>query len=118
MQAITICIYVVLSVSGVVLFKMGSTESLYVLCSKDFFSIQISWISVLGLLCYIASFLIYMGLIAKNDLSYLIPVISGAVYLLTLLSAITIFKENVHTYQVIGSALILAGIFLMNLKKT
>lgn len=57
-----------------------------------------------------------MGLVSKNELSYLLPVVTGSVYLLTMLSSILFFKENIHYIQLIGSAFILLGLMLMNIK--
>lgn len=116
MQYIIIAIYVLFSVSGVILFKLGSTDILALDISRTNFSLKISWLSVVGLVCYIISFLIYMGLVSKNNLSYLIPVVTGAVYLLTMLSSVLIFKENIQFFQLVGSLLILTGLVLMNVK--
>ena len=57
-----------------------------------------------------------MGLVSKNNLSYLLPVVTGAVYLLTMFSSVLIFKESIYYVQLIGSALILLGLVLMNIK--
>lgn len=116
MQYVVIAVYVLFSVSGLVLFKLGSTKALTLTIDQSFFSLKISWMSILGLLLYIASFLIYMGLISKNNLSHLFPVVTGAVYLLTMLSSVLVFKESIHFLQVVGSILILAGLMLMNVK--
>lgn len=116
MQFITMIIYVLCSVSGLVLFKLGNTEALTLEATPSFFSLKISWLSILGLILYIISFLIYMGLVSKNELSYLLPVVTGSVYLLTMLSSILFFKENIHYIQLIGSAFILLGLMLMNIK--
>jgi len=103
MQYAIIAIYVLFSVSGLVLFKLG-------------LSLKISWLSILGLLLYVISFLIYMGLVSKNDLSYVFPIASGAVYLLTMLSSVLIFKESIQSMQILGSTFILVGLVLMNIK--
>lgn len=109
-------VYVLLSVAGVTCFKLGSTESLNVTVSNTYFSIRISWLSILGLMLYAISFLIYMGLISKSYLSYLLPIITGMVYILTLLAAVVIFKEKLQFGQIVGSVLILIGVVLMNIK--
>ena len=116
MQKILMMVYVLFSVSGVVCFKLGSSITLAVELTNTFFSIKISWLSVAGLALYVISFLIYMVLVSKNDLSYLVPVMTGAVYLMTLLSSVVIFKENLQFLHVVGSALILIGLVLMNCK--
>lgn len=108
-------IYVICSVSGLVLFKLGSANELTVSLSSSFFSLKIHLLSILGLALYVFSFLIYMGLIAKNDLSYLVPIVTGIVYLCTLISSVVVFKETMHGWQIVGSLLIITGIFLMNI---
>lgn len=116
MQYLIIALYVLFSVSGVVFFKMGSADAMTLEVSRSNFSVQISWLSVIGLASYVISFLIYMGLVSKNDLSYLMPVVTGAVYLLTMCASVLIFKERIQCFQLLGSVLILAGLILMNVK--
>lgn len=117
MQYIAITIYVLCSVSGLVLFKLGSTEDLTLEINRSFFCLKVGWLSVLGLILYIISFVVYMGLAAKNNLSYLVPVTVGAVYCLTMLASVVIFKEQVRFLQLLGSAFILIGLVLMNIKQ-
>lgn len=117
MKYLVMGLYIFLSISGVVCFKLGSGEALSLNLSHTTFSFSISWVCVVGLVCYIFSFLIYMGLIAKNDLKYLIPVLSGAGYVLTMLSAVFIFKESISQCEIIGSILILLGLVFMNIGK-
>lgn len=116
MQYVVMSVYVLFSVAGVTCFKLGSSGTLNISMTNTYFSIKISWLSVLGLMLYVVSFLIYMGLISKNQLSYLIPLITGAVYLLTMASSVIIFKEQIHFLQLLGSGLIFAGLILMNIK--
>ena len=116
MQYVVMSVYVLFSVAGVTCFKLGSSGTLNISMTNTYFSIKISWLSVLGLLLYVVSFLIYMGLISKNQLSYLIPLVTGAVYLLTMLSSVVIFKEQIRFFQLAGSILILLGLILMNIK--
>ncbi len=118
MNYVIIGIYIISSVLGVVFFKIGSTDELLVSFSASFFSLKIHWLSVLGLILYIFSFLLYMGLIARSNLSQLVPVSTGIMYICTLLSAVIVFKETMHGWQIIGSILILAGVILMNIKAT
>lgn len=114
MQFIIIALYVVLSVSGVVCFKLGSMQNLSLTVTSSIFSLQISWLSIIGLFFYICSFLMYMGLVAKYNLSYLVPVVTGAVYILTLAASIFIFKEDLNVQQIIGSLLVFVGVLLIN----
>lgn len=116
MEYLFIGIYVILSVSGLTLFKLGSKEGFLLDASSGFFLLNIHWFSIVGLVLYILSFLIYMGLIAKSNLSQLVPIATGLVYLATLATAFLVFRENIRGIQVFGSFLIIIGVVLMNIK--
>lgn len=115
MRYVLILLYVFFSVSGVILFKLGSSEDLALNISSSSLAFKISWLAILGLFFYILSFVIYMGLVSKNNLSYLIPVTTASVYIATITSSVVVFKENVTNIQIAGSVLILLGVILMNL---
>lgn len=117
MNILIILVYTLLSVSGVVFFKLGSTQELTLEVTASAFCLKISWLSILGLVFYVISFLIYMGLVAKTDLGYLVPVCTGVVYLMTLSASVLIFKESFTATDIVGSLLILGGVILMNIKK-
>ena len=117
MQIITIIIYAVVSVTGLTLVKLGSSTPLSVSFQQSGFSFGVGWVTLLGLILYILSFLIYMTLIAKNNLTYITPVSSAVVYILTMVVSLCIFKEQVTSIQWIGWCLILVGVVLMNVKK-
>ena len=114
MNYIIILLYSILSVSGLVFFKIGAKSVLDINLNTSFLSFKISWLSILGLVQYVLSFLIYMGLVAKNNLSHLLPVAGVFTSVLTIFSAIIIFKEHVTGIQGFGIFLIIFGGFLIN----
>lgn len=117
MQLITIIIYAIISVAGLTLVKLGSDNPLSLSLNHSGFSIGVGWLTLLGLALYITSFVIYMTLIAKNNLTYVTPVASAIVYVLTMIVSLVILKEQVTLLQWIGWSLILVGALLMNIKK-
>lgn len=117
MQFITIIIYALISVSGLTLIKLGSANPLSIGVGQSGLSFNIGWVTLCGFALYVASFLIYMGLVSKSNLSYLTPVSSAVVYVLTLIVSLVIFKEQMTAQQWAGWCLILVGVVLMNLKK-
>ena len=117
MQLITIIIYAVISVTGLTLVKLGSSNPLSFSLEHTGFSFGVGWLTLLGLVLYIISFLIYMTLIAKNSLTYVTPVASAIVYILTMVVSLVVLKEQVTPMQWVGWCLILVGAVLMNLKK-
>ena len=114
---ILIAVYLIFSLAGVFLFKIGCQKEFLVSVSTGIFSLNISLISIIGLLCYVCSFLMYMFLISKFDMTYIVPVTTGITYILTFILAVLIFKESVTVNKVIGSVLILAGVLVINMKK-
>ena len=117
MQIFTIILYAVISVAGLTLVKLGSNNPLTLSMGTSGISFAVGWMTLLGLILYVASFLIYMTLIAKNNLTYVTPVSSAIVYILTMIVSLVLLKEQVTPMQWVGWCLILVGALLMNLKK-
>lgn len=116
MVFLVLAVYALLSVGGLTLFKLGAQRVLNIGLTSTALSFQISWLSLLGLIMYVCSFLIYLGLVSKIQLSYLTPISTGVVYTLTLAAAIFIFHEPMTTFKIVGVVFILCGIVLMNIK--
>lgn len=117
MQIFTIIIYAIISVSGLTLVKLGSSNPLSFSVGQAGFTIGAGWMTLLGLMLYVISFLIYMTLVAKNNLTYLTPVSSAVVYILTMIVSLAILKERITPMQWVGWSLILVGVVFMNIKK-
>jgi len=109
-------LYVILTVSGLILFKLGSNHLQIGIIAKGILNLQISFASLIGLFCYLCSFLIYLFLISKNTLGFLIPVMTGIVYVSVLTASVFILKEKMTLFSIVGSALILFGVILMVIK--
>jgi len=109
-------LYVFLTVSGLILYKLGSDSSQIGVIAKGILSLQISFTAIIGLFCYIGSFTIYLFLVSRNALSFLFPVITGVVYVSVLTASVFILKEKVTLISLIGSMLILIGVILVVFK--
>lgn len=115
---ILLTVYVILSVAGLVLFKLGASEAPFsISLAGGSFSFKIPLKSILGLCSYVISFLLYMYLVSIYDLSYIAPIGTGAAYILTMVSSYAIFKEPMTMMKIIGSIFILVGLILMNIRK-
>ena len=110
-------IYLLLSVSGLVLFKLGSEKGLEVALNSGNIQLDINLFCILGLSFYVISFLLYMFLISRLNLSYIAPIANGLSYILTFIASIYIFKEHISINNYIGALLILIGVILINIKK-
>ena len=112
-----LALYAVCSVGGLTCFKLGAQQSLHFEVANSVLSIQISWLSILGIFMYIMSFLIYLSMVSKMQLSYLMPISTGVIYLLTMIVSLIVFKDPITVNKLIGAGLVLGGIILMNVKK-
>lgn len=113
---IFLILYLLLSTLGMVFIKMGG-NNVNMLFSKTVFSIQLSWISIVGIVFYLISFILWIGILSKYNLSYISPIASGMAYVLIILFSKFILKENIGLFQSIGIVVILMGVVLMNIKK-
>ena len=116
-NVILIVFHIILTIAGVVLFKLGTQKDFLVSIATGVFTLKISLMSIIGLVCYLCSFLMYMFLISRFDLTYIVPVTTGIVQVATFVLAIIIFKESVTVSKGVATGLILIGVILLNIKK-
>ena len=111
-----VLLFLVLTLSGVILMKLGGNAGTMSIESGNL-SFSFNIVSLVGLICYILSFLVYTSIIVKFDLSYISPVTSGITQLGSLIAGIILFNENISIKSIIGIGLIIIGIIIMNIKK-
>lgn len=107
-------IYVVLSSAGLLLVKMGSADNL-IRIQNSIFSFNMSLTSMLGMLCYLISFLLWMVIVSKSQISYIVPLGVAFTNLAILLGSVVFLHETLTIKIVIGAALIVLGVFVMQL---
>ncbi len=117
MPTIILTLYVLTTSLGLVILKLGTSAGVPVsyLNGKLHFNINLYTIS--GLILYALSFALYIYLISKYDLGYIIPLAAAFVYILIFIASFIIFKEVFTITKIIGIALILGGLIFLNLKK-
>jgi small multidrug resistance pump len=108
-----IVLYVFLTVSGLILFKSGANSSQIGVIARGILSLQISFTSIIGIACYGCSFIIYLLLVSKNAISFLVPVLTGIVYISVYVASILILKEKITPFSLTGSIIILIGVILV-----
>lgn len=102
-------IYVLLTVSGLILFKLGSTDLNFALSgSKILFSLNIQFI--LGIICYLFSFILWLYIVSKTKLSVSLPISVGLVNGLVLIGASIFLNEKITYINIIGVVFIVIGI--------
>lgn len=115
MDKLLIAAYVLSTVSGLVLLKLGTTGSSLFLVIGGKISVTVGILTVLGILFYGISFLLYILLISKFNLSYIIPLTTAFVYILVFIASYYIFKEGFTPLKIIAIAMIIGGVVLLNI---
>lgn len=109
-------IYLLASVSGMMLFKLGTDVTNFSL-SNGVLGFYMPWYSILGMVLYVVSFILWMFLLNSNNVSYIYPIAVGLSQILVLLGAMFILKEDIQPLQWIGIIIVIVGIALINYKK-
>ena len=115
MQIVLIIIYLMLTLSGLILMKKGGNPGSLAFESGNM-NFGISLVSLAGFICYLGSFLLFTRLVVMFDLSYIMPLCTGIVQVLTLVASKVIFNENISTQGIIGASLVIIGIIIVNWK--
>lgn len=115
MQFVLVTIYVILTLSGLALMKLGGNPGSISIAEGNI-NFGISPISLVGLICYLCSFLLFTRIVVMFDLSYIMPLVTGIVQVLTLVISKIIFKEEITTLGVVGAIIVIIGIVVMNFK--
>lgn len=116
MQFILIGIYLILTMSGLILMKLGGNTGTIAMNDGNI-NFGISPVSLMGFICYIGSFFLYTKMVVMFDLSYLTPICTGIVQILTLIASKVVFKENITIQGIIGASIIIMGLLIMNWKR-
>ena len=114
-KSVLVVAYIILTITGLVLMKLGGNTGTIEISGLDF-NFSMSFISLLGFISYILSFLLFTNIVVKFNLSYIMPITSGLIQVLTLISGFFIFKENISVNGIIGAGLVISGIVVMNIK--
>ena len=118
MYWILMVIYIILNSLGLYLLKSGFNNlgefsfsfSLFIKCIHSFRIIS-------GFIIYIMSFLTWLILIAKTEISYAIPIMIGLLYISTAFVAFIFLKESLNPQKIVGMLLIGVGVILIILTK-
>lgn len=111
-----VALYLVLTVAGLILYKYGANKGFEFSIVNKALNLKINFVSILGLLCYLASFIIYMLILPKFNISYIMPLTSAVSYISIFILSAMVLKETITTNGVIGAIIILVGIVVMNFR--
>lgn len=107
--------YVILASSGLILYKLGVNDTNFTL---NIFNITINYSikMILGLFCYGFSFILWMIIVSKMNLTFAMPLSVALVNTFVVVSSCLILKEKISLNQGIGIFLIILGVCIMTLK--
>ncbi|HBM15196.1 MAG TPA: hypothetical protein DD381_02455 [Lentisphaeria bacterium] len=97
------------------LLKLGANDLLISISGKSV-TVKFSLILVLGFIFYLISFFTWVYILKTNTLTFILPILIGALYILIILGSFFFLKETISFYQWIGIGIVLIGIVLMNIK--
>ena len=117
MRILMIILYLIFTVSGLILMKKGGNVGKITLTAGEF-GFTISWISALGFICYIISFLLFTRIIMMfENVSYISPICNGIAQVMIMIASWLILKERLTGLSIGGAALVIIGVVIMNIKK-
>lgn len=112
MFIILFLLYVVLSSSGLILFKLGSGVTDFSINILNF-HLGLSFKTLIGIFCYGFSFVLWLYIVSKNDLTIVMPLSVALVNILVIIGSCVFLKEQLTLMQGIGIFIVIFGVVIM-----
>ena len=112
MNIILLLIYVLLSSLGLVLFKLGAGNPSFAINIFNH-EIGLSVKTIIGILFYGFSFLLWLYIVSKSNLTYIFPIQVALVNLFVVLESVILLNEKVGLVQGLGIIVITIGVIMM-----
>lgn len=116
MSKIILVLYILTTCLGLVILKLGTTTGLPVSYINDKLQFNLNPYIISGFLLYGLSFILYIYLISKFDLGYIIPLAAAFVYILIFVASYFVFDEVFTATKIVGIILIMTGLVFLNQK--
>lgn len=107
-------IYVICTVLGLILYKYGATKEFGIMFTNGTLSIKINIISIIGLALYVISFMLYILILPKYDITVILPIVSTATGILIFISSIVFLGETSSMTKWIGFVIMTVGTIIVN----
>lgn len=117
MSKLILILYVLATSLGLILLKLGTKTGLPIGFANNKLHLNINIATVSGIILYGLSFVLYMWLISKNDLGYIIPLTTALVYIIIFFASYIIFKETFTVTKILGVTFIVSGLILLNFNR-
>jgi multidrug transporter EmrE-like cation transporter len=109
---LNIAIYLLSSTLGLLLLKTSVSDG-----KPNFFSLLTNYKFLFGFLLYAISFLSWILLLSKKDLTFIYPIVVGLSYIVILTTSIIFLHEEMTYVKIIAALFIGCGIILFTLNK-
>lgn len=116
MLVILFVLYVLLASSGLILFKMGAVNpniNFNILNFHIIFSIK----SLIGMFCYGCSFVLWMIIVSKMNLTIAMPLSVAIINTLVVVESCLLLNEKITITQGIGIFIVIIGVVIMTCGK-
>lgn len=117
MSILILLTYVIFTSAGLVGIKLGTAPDQNTIQLSERLAIPFNWPILIGVLLYGLSFLLYIYLISKFNLGYIIPLTTALVYIVVFIASFLLFKESFTALKVVAIALIVCGVVLLSAQK-
>lgn len=111
-----VAIYAIFTVAGLICYKYGTNMNFNLAFKESNISFNIHIVAIIGLAFYLISFLLYMLVLPKFNLTDILPIISAITSIAIYILSIIILKEPITIQKIIGAAVIAIGVFIMSFK--
>ena len=115
MKYILTLIYILFTSSGLFLMKNGGNSLSFSI--QKVVSFKIGYITMLGFICYLISFILWQKLLVTYNLSYIVPITTGIIQVVAILIGYFFFNENISIINAIGIFLVILGIIFITMRK-
>ena len=112
LDVVLLCVYTAASVAGLIIIKAGLAPAQAAWQAASFL-VAPTFIVGIGSVLYIASFLIWLVILARNDLSVAYPIAIGLTLVFSTLAARIVIGEVVSPARCLGVLVIFFGIWLV-----
>ncbi len=115
MKYVLTILYLIFTSLGVYFMKIGG-DSLK-LSFDGILNFKIGYVTLIGFLCYIVSFLLYQRLLVTFNLSTFVPIVTAIVQIIVFLIGVFLLKEKVNLINVFGIVFLISGVICLSYKK-
>ncbi len=117
MSKLILALYVLTTSAGLIILKLGTKNGLPLSFANGKLHLNFNAVAIGGIILYGLSFILYMWLIAKNDLGYIIPLTTALVYIIIFVASYLVFRETFTITKILGVTFIISGLILLNFNK-